>query len=104
MFYDLSFIWIWLVLTLILGGAIGWRGEVPGEQSPLFEGMFRNIVIGIVVLFVAVLLHLLPGRLGFWLETAVLFAIFYIAGCFAGGALQRMAAARGGIGVGLGRK
>ncbi len=93
MLYDLSFLWIWLVLAALVGGAIGWRTEDSGPQGPWFEGWFRFALIALGVGVVLALAGLLPGRAGFWLELAVLFFIVYLIGCLAGGALQRLRAA-----------
>jgi hypothetical protein len=93
MFYDASFLWIWLALALLLGVAIGWRTEASGPQEPWFTGWFRYALIALVVGIVLALLHLIPGRAGFWLETAVAFFVAYLIGCLAGGALQRLRAA-----------
>jgi hypothetical protein len=62
MFYEVSYLWTWLILALIVGGVVGWRNESDGPQQPWFEG---------------------------WLETAVLFFAAYVIGCFAGGAARR---------------
>jgi hypothetical protein len=89
MFYDVSFLWVWLLFALLIGAAMGWRTEAPEPQAPLFAGGFRIAVIALAVAFVIALLDLLPGRLGFWWESGVLFLIAYLAGCFAGGAAHR---------------
>ena len=89
MIYDLSFLWVWLALALAVGGAVGWRTEGPEPQGPLLVGGFRIAAIALAVAFVVALLDLIPGRLGFWLESLVLFLIAYLAGCFAGGAAHR---------------
>jgi hypothetical protein len=93
MFFDVSFLWIWLVLSAVLGGFVGWRNEVEGPQAPWFEGWFRSALIALVVGVLLALFGLLPGRLGFWVETAVLFFIAYLIGALAGGALRRLRAA-----------
>ena len=89
MLYDISFLWIWLILALLLGGAVGWRTEAPGAQGPWFVGWFQWAVIALVVALIVSIFPILPGGLGFWLETAVLFFLAYLIGCLAGGALQR---------------
>jgi hypothetical protein len=89
MIYDISFLWIWLLLALVLGGVVGWRNESSDPPGPWFLGWFRIALIVLIVAFLAAILHILPGRAGFWLETAVLFFVAYLIGCLAGGALQR---------------
>jgi uncharacterized membrane protein len=89
MFYEVSFLWLWLVLALIVGGVVGWRNESDGPQQPWFEGWFRVALILLGVGFVLSILGLVSGRFGFWVETAVLFFAAYLIGCFAGGAARR---------------
>ena len=93
MLYDISFLWIWLILALLLGGAVGWRTEAPGAHGPWFVGWFQWALIALAVGFLVAIFPILPGRLGFWLETAVLIFIAYLIGCVAGGALQRLRSA-----------
>ena len=93
MFYDETYLCFWLALALLLGGYIGWRNEAPGPQAPWFTGWVRNSLIALIVGAILSLLGLLPGRMGLWVETAVLFAIAYIVGGLAGGALKRYSGA-----------
>ncbi len=89
MSYDVSFLGGWLALALVVGAVVGWYTESEEPQAPLFEGRFRTALIALAVLFLAALLHLFSGRFAFWLESTVLFAIVYLIGCFAGGAVRR---------------
>ncbi|HXT08937.1 MAG TPA: hypothetical protein VN715_18620 [Roseiarcus sp.] len=93
MFYDVSFLWLWLALAVLLGGFVGWRNEVEGPQAPWFNGWVRYALIALIVGVIVALFGLLPGRAGFWLETAVLFFVAYLIGGLAGGALKRLRAA-----------
>ena len=93
MFYDVSSLWIWLALALLLGGYVGWRNEAPEPQGPWFVGWFRYAAIALIVCVVIALLGLFPGRAGLWVETAVLFFVAYLLGGLAGGALKRFTAA-----------
>ena len=90
MIYDISFLWIWLLLSIVLGGAIGWRTESADPPAPLFRGWLRIALIVFVVALVAAIVHVLGGRAAFWLESAVLFFPAYLIGCLAGGALKRL--------------
>jgi hypothetical protein len=92
MFYDVSFLWFWLALALLIGGYVGWRNEAPEPQAPWFTGWIRYALIALIVGFVVALLGLFPGRAGLWVETAVLFFVAYLLGGLAGGALKRFAA------------
>ena len=89
MFYDVSFLWIWLVLAALIGGFVGWRNEIEGPQAPWFEGWVRYALIALGVGFLLALIGLVPGRMEFWLESAVLFFAAYLIGCLAGGAARR---------------
>ena len=93
MIYDVSFLWLWLALAVLLGGFVGWRNEVEGPQAPWFNGWVRYALIALIVGVIVALFGLLPGRAGFWLETAVLFFVAYLIGGLAGGALKRLRAA-----------
>jgi hypothetical protein len=92
MFYDLPYLWPWLILTLLLGAAFGWRTEAPGPQAPMFEGWFRWALIALAIAFVLSVFGALPGRFGFWVETAVFFFAAYVVGGFAGGFARQMRA------------
>jgi len=94
MSYDVSFLWGWLALAALIGAAFGWYTESPEPQAPLLQGGFRAALIALAVAFVAALIHLFSGRTAFWLESAVLFGVVYLIGCFAGGAARRRYAAR----------
>jgi len=88
MTYDISFLWIWLVLSAIVGAVVAWRSHDPGPQTPMFEGWARRAAIAWVIALAIVGLHLLPGRLAFWLESAVLFFAAYVVGALIGGAAR----------------
>jgi predicted flap endonuclease-1-like 5' DNA nuclease len=88
MLYDVSFLWIWLTLAFLLGGLVGWLTEVSSAQSRWFFGWFRAALIAWLVGLALAWLHWLPGRLGFWLESALLFFAFYVVGCLLGGLLR----------------
>jgi hypothetical protein len=93
MSYDVSFLGAWLALAALVGLGVGWWAEAPEPQAPLFQGRFRAALIVLAVAFVAAFIHLFSGGLAFWLESAVLFGIVYLVGCFVGGALRRTRAA-----------
>ncbi|WP_174247522.1 hypothetical protein [Methylocapsa sp. S129] len=85
MIYDFSFLWIWLLLALIVGLVVGWITNARGPQGRWFFGWFRLALIVFVIGLLVAWLHWLPGRLGFWLETALFFFAAYIVGCLIGG-------------------
>jgi len=93
MIYDIGYLFYWLVITVLIGGYMGWRHETSGPQAPWFEGWVRVALIALGVGFALALVGLLGGRLGFWLESTVLFGVAYGLGGLAGGALRRQLAA-----------
>jgi len=92
MTYDISFLLIWLFLAAVLGAVFAWRTYEPGPQTPVFEGWVRRAAIAWLVALAIVVLHLLSGRLAFWLETAVLFCVAYVVGALIGGAARGLRA------------
>ena len=90
MTYDISFLWIWLALALVAGAVIGWRTNEPGPQGVWAEGWPRTALIVWGVAVVAVVIHLLAGRLAFWLESATLFFAAYVVGALLGGWLRSL--------------
>ncbi len=88
MFYDFSLLWLWLTLALLLGTIVGWMTWKPGVESSWFAGWFHWALVAWVVGLAVAILHLLPGRVGFWLETALFFFAAYAAGCLVGSWLQ----------------
>jgi hypothetical protein len=94
MSYDVSFLGGWLALAALVGAAVGWYTEASEPQAPLFQGAFRAAVIALAVVFVVAFVHLFSGRLAFWLESAALFGVVYLIGCFVGGAVRRTRVAR----------
>lgn len=90
MTYDISFLWIWLALALLVGAVVGWRTYDPGPQAPWAQGWPRTAATAWAVAVVAVVIHVLAGRLAFWLESATLFFAAYVAGALLGGWLRGM--------------
>ncbi len=94
MAYDFSFLWVWSLVILIIGGATGWltsAKSAPGRRRlgwPLFA------LIVFVLGLLAAWLHWLPGRPGFWLETALFCFASFVVGCLLGGWLKSATASR----------
>lgn len=91
MLYLIQSYWLWLLLALILGLAVGWvtsvvgRGRPPeGWLPPWLRWAGAFFLAGLVV----ALFKWLPGRGGLHLETALLLFGSYIAGCFVSVLLQ----------------
>ncbi|MGX7704281.1 hypothetical protein [Methylobacterium sp. Gmos1] len=88
--------WPGLLAALLIGAGTGRLAGLPAGRGP-------RLAAGLVVLLAlaagaAALAGLapagrlaVPGREGFWLETAALMLVVYLAGCILGAALPRRA-------------
>jgi predicted flap endonuclease-1-like 5' DNA nuclease len=80
MHYLLATYWMWFVVALLAGGAIGywssrrWASEGWARRWPWWA------VIAFVVGLVIAVLHGLPGRAGLYLETLLLLSFWYAVG------------------------
>ena len=86
-----TLIW-WLLAALVLGAIVGWY---TCRQEPRKEGLGWlgiGLVAFVIGLFVCAL-RLLPGKLGLWFDTAMLFFTAYIIGCCIGCLFGRKAVA-----------
>ena len=88
MAYDFSFLWVWLLVALVIGGATGWIANAKVPQGRWFFGWPLFALIVFVLGLVVAWLRWLPGRPGFWLETALFFFASYVVGCLLGGWLK----------------
>jgi hypothetical protein len=88
MAYDLSVLWAWLPAAWMIGGAVGWATSANRPRRRRVFGWLGFALFALVVGVVAAWRHWLPGRAGFWLETALWFFASYIVGCLLGGFLQ----------------
>jgi predicted flap endonuclease-1-like 5' DNA nuclease len=89
MFYDFSQIPMWLFVALLVGGVVGWFSyvDMPPRRG-WFEGWAKWGAAAFAIGLLVAILKLLPGRAGFWLETALFLFFVYIVGCFLGGVLK----------------
>jgi hypothetical protein len=77
----LTHLWPSLVPALLLGLLLGWKPRAPQPATD----RFGRLAAGVATLAIAAgaalcALALVPGRAGFWLESAVLHAAAYAAG------------------------
>jgi hypothetical protein len=87
MAYLVMFHWGWLLGALLLGFGMGWiavvhRGPGVSRTQACWLGLL------VAALLVAVLIHIVPGRPGYWLELALLMLGPYVAGCSVGSLLR----------------
>ena len=83
-----TILWPALVASLALGGAIGWHFGPPRDGLSTAIGL--GIGFGAVALAGLAFSGLVPGRPGFWVESAALSLTAYLVGAGTG-ALARLA-------------
>ncbi len=87
MMFLIAFHWGWLLGSLLIGLAMGWVAVVhrgPSVSPPLMAGLSALAV----ALVAAALMHLVPGRAGYWLELLLLMFVPYLVGCAVGSWLR----------------
>jgi peptidoglycan/LPS O-acetylase OafA/YrhL len=81
------FYWSWLVVSLLLGFAMGWiavvhRGQGVSKRTAGVLGVLVAALVG------AALSRVVPGRPGYWLDLGLIMFALYLAGCSAGSLLR----------------
>ena len=91
MFYDISHYFGWIAAAFLLGAVVGWL-TYQGPHGKWLAGWFKwgagLFVLGAIV----ALFHLLPGRFGLYLETALLLFGGYVIGGHVGAWLKSLMA------------
>jgi predicted flap endonuclease-1-like 5' DNA nuclease len=85
--YLLGQHWLAVLVVLAIGGLVGLLTSGPGDGHGRFGGWAPYGAGAFVVAVLLVLTKLLPGRLGYWLDTAVLLTGAYAVGCLLSGLL-----------------
>lgn len=87
MTYLVTFHWGWLLLSLLLGLAMGWIAVVHRAR-----GVSKVVALWLAVLAVALVVlavtRVVPGRPGYWLELGLIMFACYLIGCAAGSWLR----------------
>jgi hypothetical protein len=87
MAYLATFVWGWLLASLLLGLAMGWIAVVHRGQ-----GVSKRVALGLAVLVAALvaaaLARAVPGRPGYWLDLGLIMFALYLAGCAVGSWLR----------------
>jgi predicted flap endonuclease-1-like 5' DNA nuclease len=82
MYYLISQYWLWLALALVLGVVVGWL--TCAERADTRWGWLWPALFVAVIGLILTLWRIVNGAPALWLETALLFFSFYIAGCCIG--------------------
>lgn len=99
MVYLAGFHWVWLVLSLLLGLAMGWIAVVHRGRG-VSRLTARWLAATILALIVLAVMHVVPGRFGYWLDLGLVMLGVYLGGCAVGswlrdGVVSRQAASGG---------
>jgi hypothetical protein len=93
MVYLATFLWGWLLASLLLGLAMGWIAVVHRGQ-----GVSKRVALGLAVLAAALvaaaLARVVPGRPGYWLDLGLIMFALYLVGCAVGSWLRDWALLR----------
>jgi hypothetical protein len=93
MVYLATFLWGWLVGSLLLGFATGWIAVVHRGQG-LTKKTMRWLSVLVAALIVAALTRVVPGRAGYWLDLGLVMFAVYLIGCAIGSWLRELVVSR----------
>jgi hypothetical protein len=82
-----TFHWGWLLVSLLLGLAMGWiavvhRGQGVSKRTSRWLGVLTAALV------VIALARVIPGRPGYWLDLGLIMFALYLAGCAVGSWLR----------------
>jgi predicted flap endonuclease-1-like 5' DNA nuclease/uncharacterized membrane protein YeaQ/YmgE (transglycosylase-associated protein family) len=89
MLYVIETSWVWFVVAVIAGVAVGYG--TTSAKEPLLHGFgwLRWLFIAFVVGVIVAIFGALPDRAGFYLETLLGVVFSYVVGSLAGGLLRK---------------
>lgn len=87
MVYLAGFHWVWLVISLLLGLAMGWIAVVHRGRG-LSRSTARWLSVMVLALIVAAVMHVVPGRFGYGLDLGLVMLGVYLVGCAVGSWLR----------------
>jgi len=93
MAYLATFLWGWLLASLLLGLAMGWIAVVQRGQG-LSKLTSRWLAALAAALLAGALARALPGRPGYWLDLGLMMLAAYLVGCAVGSWLRDRVLAR----------
>jgi hypothetical protein len=93
MAYLVTFLWGWLLLSLLLGFGMGWiavvhRGQAVSKVAARWLAALAAVLVGLA------LARVIPGRPGYWLDLGLLMFAAYLVGCAMGSWLRDRVLAR----------
>ncbi|MGJ4891131.1 cell envelope biogenesis protein TolA [Bradyrhizobium sp. HKCCYLRH3099] len=88
MMYDLATFPVWILLSALIGGAVGWITWSEHKHPDWHRGWLLPATLAFAIGLLMALLGVLPGRAGLWLEVLLLMISAYLLGCLAGGYLK----------------
>jgi hypothetical protein len=82
-----TFLWGWLLLSLLVGFAMGWiavvhRGQGVSKVAARWLAVLAAVLVGLA------LARVIPGRPGYWLDLGLIMFAAYLAGCALGSWLR----------------
>jgi Ca2+/Na+ antiporter len=93
MIYLSMFNWGWLLASALVGLAMGWIAVVHRGRAWSTE-MLRKVAVLVVGLILVSVFHLIPGRVGYWLDLGLVMLAVYVAGCAVGSWLRSLVISR----------
>lgn len=87
MIFLATFQWGWLLVTLLLGFAMGWIAVVHRGHG-VSKRLARWLGVLVAALLVVALARVVPGRPGYWLDLGLLMFALYLIGCLIGSWLR----------------
>jgi membrane protease YdiL (CAAX protease family) len=87
MAYLATFVWGWLLASLLLGLAMGWISVVHRGQG-VSRKLSRWLAALAVVLVAVAIARVVPGRFGYWLDLGLIMFAIYLCGCAVGSWLR----------------
>ena len=85
--YLVSFHMGWLIGSVLLGFCMGWISVVQ-RGNGTSKAIARWLAVLVAGLVAASFAQVVPGRVGYWLDLALIMFACYLVGCIIGAALR----------------